>query len=36
MPIGDLLDQWEICKQFNGMAKAKREFFIDDIIPIEV
>jgi len=33
MPIGELLDQWEIHKQFNGMAKSKREAFIDDIIP---
>jgi len=33
MPIGDLLDQWEIHKQFTGMAKPKREYFIDEIIP---
>jgi hypothetical protein len=33
MPIGELLDQWEIHKQFTGMAKAKREYFIDEIIP---
>jgi len=33
LPIGELLDQWEIHKQFNGMAKPKRELFIDDIIP---
>jgi hypothetical protein len=33
MPIGELLDQWEIHKQFNGLAKPKRELFIDDIIP---
>lgn len=33
MPIGHLLDQWEVYKQFNGMAKPKREHFIDDIIP---
>jgi hypothetical protein len=36
MPIGDLLDQWEIHKQFNGMAKPKRELFIDDVIPIDI
>jgi len=35
MPIGDLLDQWEIHKQFNGLAKPKREFFIDDVMPME-
>jgi hypothetical protein len=34
MPIGELLDQWEIHKQFIGMAKPKREVFIDDIIPV--
>jgi len=33
MPIGHLLDQWEIYKQFNGLAKAKREYYIDEIIP---
>lgn len=33
MPVGDLLDQWEIHKQFLGLAKPKRELFIDDIIP---
>lgn len=33
MPIGYLLDQWEIYKQFNNLAKPKREIFIDDIIP---
>jgi hypothetical protein len=36
MPIGDLLDQWEIHKQFNGIAKPKREYFIDDIIPLGI
>lgn len=33
MPIGELLDQWEIHKQFSGMAKPIREYYIDDIIP---
>jgi len=33
MPIGYLLDQWEVYKQFNGLAKAKREYYIDEIIP---
>jgi len=33
MPIGHLLDQWEIYKQFNGLAKAAREYYIDEIIP---
>jgi len=33
MPLGHLLDQWEIYKQFKGLAKPKREFYIDEIIP---
>ena len=33
MPIAHLLDQWEVYKQFNGLARAKREYFIDEIIP---
>ena len=33
LPIGELLDQWEIHKQFSGIAKPKRELYIDDIIP---
>ncbi len=33
MPMGHLLDQWEIYKQFNKMAEPKCEHFIDDIIP---
>jgi len=34
MAIGNLLDQWEIHKQFIAMAKPKVELFIDDIIPV--
>jgi len=33
MPLGTLLDQWEIYKQFHGLAKAKMVYCIDDIIP---
>jgi len=33
MAIGDLLEQWEIHKQFIGIAKPKVELFIDDILP---
>ncbi len=33
MPIGHLLDQWEIYKQFNGMAKPYEEKTIDDVMP---
>jgi len=31
MPIGHLLDQWEIYKQFNGMAKPKIMTTIDKL-----
>jgi hypothetical protein len=34
MPVGHLLDQWEVYKQFNGVAKEKREYLIDDVIPL--
>ncbi|MED9968524.1 MAG: hypothetical protein UFA98_00725 [Ruminococcus sp.] len=33
MPFGLLLDLVECHKQYHGMAKPKRETFIDDIIP---
>jgi hypothetical protein len=33
LPIGELLDLWECHKQFIGLAKPKRELYIDDIIP---
>ncbi|MEA5048148.1 MAG: hypothetical protein VB034_05985 [Eubacteriales bacterium] len=33
MSLAALLDQWEIYKQFHGMAKAKVEYFIEDVIP---
>jgi len=33
MPYGLLLDLWECHKQYHGIAKPKREMFIDDIIP---
>jgi hypothetical protein len=33
MPFGLLLDLWECHKQYNGLAKPKREYFIDDVIP---
>jgi hypothetical protein len=32
-PFGLLLDLWECHKQFSGIAKPKREYFIEDIIP---
>ena len=35
-PFGLLLDLWECHKQYSGVAKPKREVFIDDIIPAGV
>ena len=36
MPLGALLDQWEIYKQFHGLAKATMETYIDDLIPFGI
>ena len=36
MPIGELLDQWEIYKQFNGITKQKEQKTIDDAIPLGI
>ena len=36
MPFGLLLDLWECHKQYNGMAKPKREVTIEDIIPFGI
>ena len=36
MPLGALLDQWEIYKQFHGLEKVKEEVFIDDLVPIGI
>jgi len=36
MPLGHLLDQWEIHKQFMGWEKPKREVSIDDIIDADL
>ena len=33
MPLGALLDQWEVYKQFHGFAKAKVEYAIEEIVP---
>jgi len=32
MPLGALLDQWEIYKQFHGIVKPAMEHYIDDIM----
>lgn len=34
MPLGALLDQWEVYQQFHGLAKAKVECFIEGVIPM--
>ena len=36
MPLGHLLDQWEIYKQFHGIAKPKTVKTIDDVIPFGI
>lgn len=36
MPIGHLLDQWEIYKQFNGIVKMKSINTIDNVIPFGI
>lgn len=33
MPVGLFLDLWECHKQWNGIARPKREFYIEDIVP---
>ena len=33
MPLGALLDQWEVYQQYHGLAKARLEYGIDAIIP---
>ena len=33
MPLGALLDQWEVYKQFNGITKPTQENYIDSVIP---
>lgn len=34
MPLGHLLDQWEVYKQFYGLARPERDVFIDEVIPV--
>lgn len=36
MPFGLLLDLWECHRQYNGIAKPKREITIDDVIPFGI
>jgi len=32
IPIGDLLDQWEVYKQFHGIVKPAMESYIESVI----
>jgi len=36
MPLGALLDQWEVYQQFHGLTKAKVEYSIEDVIPVGI
>ena len=36
MPFGFLPDLWECHKQFMGIAKPKREMYIDEVVPMGV
>jgi hypothetical protein len=36
MPIGLFLDLWACHKQFLGTEKPKRNWTIDDVIPLDV
>ena len=36
MPLGALLDQWEVYRQFHGLARAKTEYFIEGVIPMGI
>ena len=36
MPLGHLMDQIEIYKQFHGLAKPKKEVTIDEVVPVEL
>ena len=34
MPLGALLDQWEVYKQMYGFSNRKDEHFIDYLMPV--
>jgi len=36
MPLGHLMDQIEVHKQYTGISKPKKVLTIDDIIPVEL
>jgi hypothetical protein len=33
MPLGALLDQWEVYRQYEGIAHVKKELSIEDVVP---
>lgn len=33
MPLGTLLDQWEVYRQYQGIAHMKTEFSIEEVVP---
>ena len=33
MPLGALLDQWEVYRQYQGIASAKTEHSIEEVVP---
>ena len=35
-PFGFLLDLWECHRQFLGLAKPRREAYIDEVIPVGI
>jgi hypothetical protein len=34
MPLGALLDQWEVYRQFHGLSDCKNKQFIDNMIDL--
>ena len=34
MPLGALLDQWEVYRQMNGFSNRKDEYFVDYLMPV--
>jgi hypothetical protein len=36
MPLGALLDQWEVYRQYHEIAKPKMEYLIDQIIQMGI
>ena len=32
MPLGALLDQWEVYRQFNSLSRSNEEKYIDELL----